>query len=108
AVVDNAKTGGVSANPGAEAQSNFAADGKLTAHIPSVRKLAANFPALEQVLPHDPTTMAQLDSTAAWTLEDSALSVTNLSVQLDSTHLVGSLQHGARPQRTGAGGGVAV
>jgi AsmA protein len=73
------------------------ANGSITLHVPAVRALASDF-GLEASLPKDPTTLGKLDSTSNWAFKDGALSVNELTIQLDGTRFDGWLEHSAAPR----------
>lgn len=72
------------------------AHGSLRVHAPSVRKLAADF-ALNQTLPHDPTTLGPLDLTTQWSYADGAVTAKPLTLKLDEVNFTGWVEHGAPP-----------
>jgi hypothetical protein len=71
--------------------------GSITLSVPSVRKLAHDL-ALDQTLPHDPTTLGPLALTSQWSYAGGALSAKPLKLKLDAVTLEGWLQHSAPPK----------
>ncbi|MFL6606346.1 MAG: AsmA family protein [Steroidobacteraceae bacterium] len=75
----------------------LATHGSITVNVPSVRKLAHDL-ALDQTLPHDPTTLGALALTSQWSYAGGALSAKPLNLKLDGVTLEGWLQHSAPPR----------
>jgi len=79
------------------ANGGIVAHGSMTLSVPSVRKLAHDL-ALDQTLPHDPTTLGPLELTSQWSYTGGALSAKPLKLKLDGVTLSGWVQHSAPPQ----------
>ncbi len=77
-----------------DAHSN--ARGSADIHVPSVRKLAAVL-ALNQTMPHDPTTLGPLELSTRWSYTDGALSAKPISLKLDGVNFTGWVDRTAPP-----------
>jgi AsmA protein len=79
------------------------ADGHVKAHgsvvlrTPSLRELA-NSLALNQSLPHDPTTLGAMELTTTWTYDDGSIAAKLLALKLDGVTFNGWLQRTAQPK----------
>lgn len=73
------------------------AHGSLKLSTPSLRKLATDL-ALNQTLPHDPTTLGPLELTATWGYDDGAITAKPLALTLDEVNFNGWLQRTAPPK----------
>jgi AsmA protein len=71
--------------------------GSLALHVPSVRKLAHDL-ALDQTLPHDPTTLGPLDMTTQWSYTSGGLAAKPLTLKLDGVTFDGWVQRSAPPK----------
>jgi AsmA family len=80
-----------------EAGSQVKAQGSIAVRAPSVRKLAADL-ALNQTLPHDPTTLGPLELTTHWSYVDGALAAKPLNLTLDGVTFDGWIDRSAPPQ----------
>jgi hypothetical protein len=76
------------------AQNGVSTHGSLTLHVPSVRKLAHDL-ALDQTLPHDPTTLGPLELTTNWSYTHGALAAKPIAVQLDGVTFDGWVERSA-------------
>src|SRR5262249_47568301 len=79
------------------ADAHVNAHGSLAFHAPSVRRLAAAL-ALDQTMPHDPTTLGALRLTTDWRYADGLLAAKPLALQLDGVSFDGWVERGAAPQ----------
>jgi len=79
------------------------AQGSIAAKVPSVRKLAADL-AVNQTLPHDPTTLGPLELTTSWSYANGSLSARPLVVKLDGVKLEGWVQREVGNTRSGGVG----
>jgi AsmA protein len=79
------------------AQNGVLAHGSLTLHVPSVRKLAHDL-ALDQTLPHDPTTLGPLELTTRWSYTNGALAAKPLALELDGVTFDGWVERSAPPK----------
>ena len=71
--------------------------GAITLQVPSVRKFAHDL-ALDQTLPHDPTTLGPLELTSDWSYASERLTAKPLKLKLDGVTFDGWVEHSARPQ----------
>jgi AsmA protein len=71
--------------------------GSIALQVPSVRKLAHDL-ALDQTLPHDPTTLGPLELTSDWSYVAGALAVKPLALKLDGVSFDGWVQRSAPPK----------
>lgn len=74
------------------------AAGSASIRIPSVRRLAADL-ALNQTLPHDPTTLGSMQLDTGWNFRDGAFVAKPISLKLDGVTFAGWLERrsGAQP-----------
>jgi AsmA family len=72
------------------------AHGSVVAHAPSLRQLANDL-ALNQTLPHDPTTLGPFELTSDWTYTDGSIVAKPVMVELDGVHFTGWLERTAAP-----------
>jgi AsmA protein len=79
------------------ADSRVRAHGTVTLHSPSLRELATAL-ALNQTLPHDPTTLGPLDLTTTWTYDNGSIAAKPLALKLDGVSFNGWLQRTAPPK----------
>jgi hypothetical protein len=79
------------------ADAHTRAHGSVVVHAPSVRKLA-NDVALNQTLPHDPTTLGPLELTSNWSYTDGALAAKPIAVKLDGVNFNGWVERTATPR----------
>ena len=79
------------------ADGHVSARGSIAAHAPSVRKLATEL-ALNQTLPHDPTTLGPLELTTDWSYADGLLGAKPILIKLDGVTFRGWVERGAPPQ----------
>jgi hypothetical protein len=75
----------------------FVTHGSLTLHVPSARKLAHDL-ALDQTLPHDPTTLGPLELTTQWSYTSGALTAKPLTLKLDGVTFDGWVERSAPPK----------
>jgi len=73
------------------------AHGTVTLHSPSLRELAAAL-ALNQTLPHDPTTLGPLELTTTWSYDNGSIAAKPLALKLDEVSFNGWLQRTAPPK----------
>lgn len=73
------------------------AHGTVALHTPSLRDLATAL-ALNQTLPHDPTTLGPLDLTTTWTYDNGSIAAKPLALKLDGVSFNGWLQRTAPPK----------
>jgi len=73
------------------------AHGSVALHTPSLRKLLNDL-ALNQTLPHDPTTLGPLELTTSWSYDDGAIAAKPLALKLDGVSFNGWLQRNAAPE----------
>ncbi|MBS0417164.1 MAG: AsmA family protein [Proteobacteria bacterium] len=73
------------------------AHGSVVLRTDSLRKLA-NELALNQTLPHDPTTLGPLELATTWSYNDGALEAKPLALKLDGVSFNGWLQRTAPPE----------
>jgi AsmA protein len=71
--------------------------GSLALHVPSTRKLAHDL-ALDQTLPHDPTTLGELELTTDWSYASGGLAAKPLTLKLDGVTFDGWVQRSPPPQ----------
>jgi hypothetical protein len=97
-VADAQATGSVTAEAtkGAQSLVYVRAGGDIVVHVPSVRKLAADF-AFEGPLPRDVETLGKMELTGNWRFDGGALAVKPLAIQLDGTHFAGWVECSAPP-----------
>ncbi|MEA3176952.1 MAG: AsmA protein, partial [Gammaproteobacteria bacterium] len=79
------------------ADAHIHARGSLALHSPSVRQLANDL-ALNQTLPHDPTTLGPLELTTTWTYDDGSIAAKPLALKLDGVSFNGWLERTAAPR----------
>lgn len=72
------------------------AHGSIAVHAPSLRKLASDL-ALNQTLPHDPTTLGPFELTSDWSYADGSIAAKPLAVKLDGVNFTGWLERAAAP-----------
>jgi hypothetical protein len=77
--------------------SHVRAHGTVTLHSPSLRELATDL-ALNQTLPHDPTTLGPLDLTTTWSYDNGSIAAKPLALKLDGVSFNGWLQRTAPPK----------
>ena len=77
--------------------SHVRAHGTVTLHSPSLRELAIDL-ALNQTLPHDPTTLGPLELTTTWSYDDGSITAKPLALKLDGVSFNGWLQRTAPPK----------
>jgi AsmA protein len=70
--------------------------GALALHAPSLRKLANDL-ALNQTMPHDPTTLGPIELTTRWSYSDGAIAAKPLAVKLDGIVFNGWVERTAAP-----------
>jgi AsmA protein len=75
----------------------FETHGSLVLHVPSVRKLAHDL-AVDQTLPHDPTTLGPLELTTDWSYADGGLTAKPLALKLDGVSFDGWVERSASPK----------
>ena len=75
----------------------FVTHGSLALHVPSVRKWAHEF-ALDQTLPHDPTTLGPLELTTGWSYVGGGLTAKPFALKLDGVNLDGWVERSAPPK----------
>jgi len=73
------------------------AHGSVVLRTQSLRKLANDL-ALNQTLPHDPTTLGPMELTTTWSYNNSALEAKPLALKLDGVSFNGWLQRTAPPE----------
>ena len=73
------------------------ARGSAVLRTPSLRELANDL-ALNQTLPHDPTTLGPLELITTWRYEDGAIEAKPLALKLDEVSFNGWLQRSAAPE----------
>jgi hypothetical protein len=101
----NTNEGEPAASAGAQAMdahsraidSHVRAHGTATLHSPSLRELATAL-ALNQTLPHDPTTLGPLELTTTWSYDDGSITAKPLALKLDGVSFNGWLQRTAPPK----------
>jgi AsmA protein len=71
--------------------------GSIALQVPSVRKLAHDL-ALDQTLPHDPTTLGPLELTTHWSYTDGALTAKPIAFKLDGVTFDGWVERSAPPK----------
>jgi AsmA protein len=91
-VHDQAPNGQAPAN-----DTHVRAHGSITVRSPSLRELATDL-ALNQTLPHDPTTLGPLDLTTTWNYDDGSITAKPLALKLDGVSFSGWLQRTAPPK----------
>jgi hypothetical protein len=72
------------------------AHGAIAAHTASLRKLAVDL-GLNQTMPHDPTTLGELELTANWSWDKGLMAAKPLAAKLDGVTLEGWVEHRATP-----------
>ncbi len=72
------------------------AHGSLAAQVPSLRKWMAQL-GLNQTLPHDPSTLGQLELTAGWNYARSMLAIRPIALTLDGISLRGWVERDPLP-----------
>jgi uncharacterized protein involved in outer membrane biogenesis len=77
-------------------EAHVRAHGSVAAHAPSLRKLANDL-ALNQTLPHDPTTLGPFELTSDWSYGDGLFAAKPLAVKLDGVNFTGWLERTAAP-----------
>jgi AsmA protein len=93
-IADAQINGDLGANTSPEA---LVTHGSLTLHVPSARKLAHDL-ALDQTLPHDPTTLGPLELTTQWSYTSGALTAKPLTLKLDGVTFDGWMERSAPPK----------
>ena len=90
---------GVAVNPSAHGSpgAHLLAHGSAVLRTPSLRKLANDL-ALNQTLPHDPTTLGPLELTTTWRYEDGSIEAKPLALKLDEVSFNGWLHRSAAPE----------
>jgi AsmA protein len=78
------------------ADARVRAHGSLALHAPSLRKLANDL-ALNQTMPHDPTTLGPFELTTTWSYADGSIAAKPLAVKLDGVNFNGWLERTAAP-----------
>jgi AsmA protein len=79
------------------AEGGLATHGSIALHVPSVRKLAHDL-ALDQTLPHDPTTLGPLELSTDWRYAAGGFAAKPLRLKLDGVTLDGWVERGAPPK----------
>jgi AsmA protein len=79
-----------------ERTTNARAHGSLALQTPSLRELLNDL-ALNQSLPHDPTTLGPLELTTTWSYDGGAIEAKPLALKLDGVSFNGWLQKTAAP-----------
>jgi AsmA protein len=82
---------------GTLADGGIAAHGSTALQVPSVRKLAHDL-ALDQTLPHDPTTLGALELTTRWGYTNGALAAKPLALKVDGVNFDGWMERSAAPK----------
>jgi hypothetical protein len=82
---------------GQTADAHVEAKGSIAVRAPSVRKLAGDL-ALNQTMPHDPTTLGPLELTTHWSYTDGALAAKPLALKLDGVTFDGWVERSAPPE----------
>ena len=78
------------------ADAHVRAHGALALHAPSLRKLANDL-ALNQTMPHDPTTLGPIELTTRWSYSDGSIAAKPLAVKLDGVVFNGWVERTAAP-----------
>jgi AsmA protein len=78
------------------ADAHVRAHGSLALHAPSLRKLANDL-ALNQTMPHDPTTLGPVELTTRWSYSDGSIAAKPLAVKLDGVVFNGWVERTAAP-----------
>jgi hypothetical protein len=65
-------------------------------HGSSLRKLASDL-ALDQTMPHDPTTLGPFELTSDWSYVDGSITAKPLAVKLDGVNFTGWVERTAAP-----------
>jgi AsmA protein len=78
------------------ADAHVRAQGSLAVHAPSLRKLANDL-ALNQTMPHDPTTLGPIELTTRWSYADGSIAAKPLALKLDGVNFNGWLERSAAP-----------
>jgi AsmA protein len=79
------------------AESHVKAHGSVVLRTPSLRELANNL-ALNQSLPHDPTTLGPMELRTTWNYDDGTIAAKPLALKLDEVSFNGWLQRTAPPK----------
>jgi AsmA protein len=79
------------------ADAHTRAHGSLVMYAPSLRQLANDL-ALNQTLPHDPTTLGPLELTGNWSYTDGALAAKPIAARLDGVNFSGWVERTAAPR----------
>jgi AsmA protein len=79
------------------ADSHVRAHGSINLQSPSLRQLAHDL-ALNQTMPHDPTTLGPLELMSGWTYNDGSIQAKPLALKLDGVSFNGWLERTAAPQ----------
>jgi AsmA protein len=78
------------------ADAHVSARGSVAVHAPSLRKLASDL-ALDQTMPHDPTTLGAFELTSDWSYVDGSIAAKPLAVKLDGVNFTGWVERTAAP-----------
>ena len=76
------------------ADAHVRAQGSVAVHAPSLRKLANDL-ALNQTMPHDPTTLGPFELTSDWSYVDGSIAAKPLGVKLDGVNFTGWVERTA-------------
>ena len=79
------------------ADARVKAHGSIVLHTPSLRDLAKSL-ALNQSLPHDPTTLGPMELSTTWNYDSGSIAAKPLAVKLDGVSFSGWLQRTAPPK----------
>jgi hypothetical protein len=79
-----------------QSDGGVSAHGTVAAQTPSLRKLVTDL-GLNKTLPHDPTTLGQLELTTGWSYANGALAAKPIALKLDGVTLQGWMERGAAP-----------
>ena len=78
------------------ADAHVSARGSVAVHGASLRKLATDL-ALDQTMPHDPTTLGPFELTSNWSYVDGSIAAKPLGVKLDGINFTGWVERTAAP-----------
>ncbi len=81
---------------GQTADAHVSARGSVAVHGSSLRKLASDL-ALDQTMPHDPTTLGAFELTGEWSYVDGSIAAKPLGVKLDGVNFTGWVERTAAP-----------